>query len=340
MQVVLANGQLVTADPCTNTDLFFALRGGGGGTYGIVVSVTIKAFPEQAVTAQILQLTPKSTSTTAMTAFTNALNIMYAAYPSLTDAGASGAVQWKVQAAAPFVAGSSSLTGYQGAMIMFNTQTAFTNAFAPTLANLQALSSNINIVVEYIPFPTYFSFFNAIGTSSTPPSPVGAGSALASRMLDRNGLSNATGLANMINTLIGQPGDQCEVDLEVVGGGMTATTSGQLAVSPGWSTAIVHSIISRAFGVGTTAAGVDALRTDLTYNRNAAQIALSPNTGAYMNEGDVFDPNFQSNFWGSNAPHLLTIKAKYDPNGIFYCPVCLGSASSTTDGLGRLCTLL
>lgn len=39
-QVVLANGKIVTASPCQNSDLLFAIRGGGGGTYGVVVSTT------------------------------------------------------------------------------------------------------------------------------------------------------------------------------------------------------------------------------------------------------------------------------------------------------------
>ena len=338
-QVVQASGELVTANACTNQDLFWALRGGGGGTYGIVVSVTIKAFPEEAVTTQVLQVVPKTPGAADKAAFVQALNILYAAFPGLTDAGAGGASQWKVDADAPFVTGSSSLTGYQGAMIMFDTEAAYKKAFKPALAKLDTLSSHLNLTVEYIPFPSYFTYYNAVGISTSIPSPIGSGSALASRLLDRHGLTrNATGLSHMINTLIGQPGDNCEVDLEVVGGGMTATTSGALSVSPGWTTAIVHSIISRSFAVGTSAAEVQALRNDLTYNRNAAQIALAPDTGAYMNEGDLNDPDFQCHFWGSNAPRLLRIKAKYDPTGLFYCPVCLGSGNSATDASGRLCT--
>ena len=35
----------VTADSCTNSDLFFALRGGGGGTFGVVVSAIYRVHP-------------------------------------------------------------------------------------------------------------------------------------------------------------------------------------------------------------------------------------------------------------------------------------------------------
>jgi FAD/FMN-containing dehydrogenase len=41
-KVVDARGQLLTADASTNPDLFFAIRGGGGGTYGIVVEATVR----------------------------------------------------------------------------------------------------------------------------------------------------------------------------------------------------------------------------------------------------------------------------------------------------------
>lgn len=41
-KVVDAQGKLLLADSNTNPDLFFAVRGGGGGTYGIVVEATLK----------------------------------------------------------------------------------------------------------------------------------------------------------------------------------------------------------------------------------------------------------------------------------------------------------
>lgn len=42
--VVLTNGTVVTADACTNPDLFWALRGGGGGTFGVVTHVHYKVY--------------------------------------------------------------------------------------------------------------------------------------------------------------------------------------------------------------------------------------------------------------------------------------------------------
>ena len=48
-EVVLANGSHVFADACTNPDLFWALRGGGGGTWGVVTSVHYKLHPVEPV---------------------------------------------------------------------------------------------------------------------------------------------------------------------------------------------------------------------------------------------------------------------------------------------------
>jgi hypothetical protein len=45
LQIVTADGRLVTADNSTNNDLFWACRGGGGGNYGIVTSFSFTTFP-------------------------------------------------------------------------------------------------------------------------------------------------------------------------------------------------------------------------------------------------------------------------------------------------------
>ena len=54
-KVVDAQGQLLEANPIENPDLFFAIRGGGGGTYGIVVEATIKLYEVPRVTIGILR---------------------------------------------------------------------------------------------------------------------------------------------------------------------------------------------------------------------------------------------------------------------------------------------
>lgn len=52
---------------------------------------------------------------------------------------------------------------------------------------------------------------------------------------------------------------------------------------------------------------------------------LAPNAGTYANEADYFQKDWQKVFWGDNYSRLLNIKNKYDPQGLFYCHHCVGS---------------
>ena len=46
IDVVTADGAFITSNPRQNTDLFWALRGGGPATFGVIVGMTVKTHPE------------------------------------------------------------------------------------------------------------------------------------------------------------------------------------------------------------------------------------------------------------------------------------------------------
>jgi hypothetical protein len=52
--------------------------------------------------------------------------------------------------------------------------------------------------------------------------------------------------------------------------------------------------------------------------------SITPDAGAYVNEADYFEPDWQKTFWGENYARLLDIKHKYDPDGLFFCHHCVG----------------
>ena len=52
---------------------------------------------------------------------------------------------------------------------------------------------------------------------------------------------------------------------------------------------------------------------------------LAPDSGAYVNEADPNEPNFQETFWGANYPRLLEIKRHVDPTDVFWCTPCVGN---------------
>jgi FAD/FMN-containing dehydrogenase len=58
--VVLPSGQAVTASAANNPDLFWALRGGGGGNFGVTTSLTFATFPTKDVDAVDLNFPPQS----------------------------------------------------------------------------------------------------------------------------------------------------------------------------------------------------------------------------------------------------------------------------------------
>lgn len=41
--------------------------------------------------------------------------------------------------------------------------------------------------------------------------------------------------------------------------------------------------------------------------------AVTPGSGSYVNEADYFEPDWQHSFWGANYPRLLDVKQRYDP---------------------------
>ena len=54
--MVTPDGQIRVANKVVNPDLFWALRGGGGSTFGVVLQATVKAHPTMPVTFVTWQL--------------------------------------------------------------------------------------------------------------------------------------------------------------------------------------------------------------------------------------------------------------------------------------------
>jgi FAD/FMN-containing dehydrogenase len=54
----------------------------------------------------------------------------------------------------------------------------------------------------------------------------------------------------------------------------------------------------------------------------------TPNSGSYSNESDYFQKNWQQDFWGEHYGKLLQIKKKYDPDNFFNCHHSVGSELS------------
>jgi len=79
-------------------------------------------------------------------------------------------------------------------------------------------------------------------------------------------------------------------------------------------------------------------RNDSASVRNAMdelrKLDLAP--GAYLSESDYFEKEWQRAYWGSNYPRLRAAKAKYDPDGLFFAHHGVGSEDWSADGFERL----
>ncbi|MEO8545398.1 MAG: FAD-binding oxidoreductase [Burkholderiaceae bacterium] len=61
-----------------------------------------------------------------------------------------------------------------------------------------------------------------------------------------------------------------------------------------------------------------------------------PVVGAYVSESDYFEPKWQQAFWGANYLRLLNAKDRYDPEGLFVVHHGVGSERWSSDGFSRL----
>jgi FAD/FMN-containing dehydrogenase len=63
---------------------------------------------------------------------------------------------------------------------------------------------------------------------------------------------------------------------------------------------------------------------------------LVPHSGSYVSESNYFNQSWQEAFWGANYPRLQAVKAKYDPNGLFFVHHGVGSETWSADGFNQL----
>jgi FAD/FMN-containing dehydrogenase len=63
---------------------------------------------------------------------------------------------------------------------------------------------------------------------------------------------------------------------------------------------------------------------------------VAPNAGSYVSESDYFEPSWQRAFWGTNHARLASVKARYDPHGLFFVHHGVGSEPWSDDGFTPL----
>lgn len=333
-EVVLANGSFVTANAVENSDLFWALRGGGGGAFGIVTSVIVKAHKDIPVATATLSLTSagmsKSTFWSAFYSFTSH-------FPAWADAGfytyfllfantpSTGDYLLNI---IPFFAPNKTITDVQNSI----------QPFLDTLASL-----NITTPPTYQSFPTFWSAWNASFPLGTP---VFTNMMSASRLWPRDNFVNP----DLFNKTFAAIKTSAEANYSPIFGYSIAPTLSRggvsdldTSVNPAWRTTTSFMYMSNAWSINSTSSQIretwDKFETYMDRWRE-----LSPGAGSYLNEADALEPRWQWSLYGRNYPRLMEVKKKYDPTGLFWAHHAVGSEGwkvESEDGLptgnGRLC---
>jgi FAD/FMN-containing dehydrogenase len=114
------------------------------------------------------------------------------------------------------------------------------------------------------------------------------------------------------------------------------------AMNPAVLTAFALAI--SADGQGPAYPGIPGHEPDRSAGRKSARDvnrcmnelrAIVPNVGSYVSESNFFENAWQQSYWGSNYGRLAAIKRKYDPTGLFFVHNGVGSEEWSADGFTR-----
>jgi len=91
-------------------------------------------------------------------------------------------------------------------------------------------------------------------------------------------------------------------------------------------------------GLARPAMNLDNARKDArTIDQAADELRrIAPQAGSYVSESNFFNRSWQSAYWGTNYPKLQAIKKKYDASGLFFVHHGVGSEEWSADGFTRL----
>ncbi|RDA89422.1 hypothetical protein CP532_6241 [Ophiocordyceps camponoti-leonardi (nom. inval.)] len=315
-EVVTPSGEIVTASPSNrHRDLYWALSGGGGGNFGVVISVTVKAHPDVRVGGANFQVTaPRGRDGDVMQHVWGAL---HSVLPTMVDAGLT----------LVYVAYGTSFRGV--AVTGYNmTEAQVRLAMMPLEAAVK--SKGLILQANFTEFPSYQQHAaHYFGTPSN--DSFGVNNALfGGHLYPRSALANLTEASREVNK---KGGTLYGVALDVSRFGAGSSN----AVLPQWRQTIVHLAVSLPLMDGASMDYLKERQHKMTYELQPLLEAAAPGAGAYMNEADFQQPNFQEVFFGANYPRLMKIKRRYDGRGLLYVTAGVGSEDWTVGQDGRMC---
>ncbi|KAH7426686.1 hypothetical protein KP509_10G012600 [Ceratopteris richardii] len=327
LKVVTADGNMKVGNPCENTDLFWALRGGGGGTFGVVISATVRTYP--ALRSPVgVQLLAKATTNSS---FQSLLSRFVELQASLSDAGSWAGYSYF---GFNYITASYLLPYVSSGMDPNKTAES---AFEPLKSFIDADAGELSLDLRIHTFHSFREWRNYQyncdqGNKRTCTDITGFYVALASRLLPKGLLkTDADAVAKAFMEILGDGVDQIIGHL-VAGGAVSRNKGSDNAVNPAWRKALWHVVLASTWTSEEACASTEAKKRFLVTKANALLRSLTPGSGCYLNEADYNEPDWQFSFFGTNYDRLQAIKQQVDPNGLFHCRNCVENAPLQSHG--------
>ncbi|XEU96104.1 hypothetical protein FSHL1_001389 [Fusarium sambucinum] len=331
IQVVTADGRFLIANEFQNTDLFWALRGGGGSTFGVVTSYTVKVFPK--LKASVMSFAFGTSATVSRETFWKAILAFWERIPTFDKVG--NYEYWGIMHG-------------EGDTLIF----AMFPWFAPnhTLTELKTLVAPLfqvwkDLGIEpQVTESEHDSFLGAWSAGFAREAVGGASGKTAGRLFPSENFEDPIKFNKTFAALKGLS----DKGGNIIGFGITGGPGPHPdnAVNPAWRNAAMWAISVIDFPEGSPWDVVSERSKTLTNDWMKPWRDATPGGGAYASEADVTEPDFQQSFYGSSKyQRLLHIKDQVDSKGVFYTLQGVGSerwyVTDQVDGVptqnGRLC---
>jgi FAD/FMN-containing dehydrogenase len=307
-QVVTADGEVRTCDERNEPDLFWALRGGGGGSLGVVTSLTMRTHPAQDLALGFMTW-PASRASAVISA--------WSAWMAAAPASLWSTMHLDVGSGGPLTAIHSVSTGTTRDMNTAQDELVALIGSAPEYREAGARPYRDVMLLEAgcltrTVAQCHLGDTTADGLLQRETYAAKSIVADRARLAGERPFTDAA-VAALVDVMRGAPGGAILID----------SLGGAVSRVPIDATAFPH---RNAFAVLQLIASWQTDGTDAIAWLRKAHATLRPliGNGAYVNYIDPDLANWQDAYWGPNYARLVQVKKRYDPDRVFDFPQAVG----------------